>query len=242
MVKQFLTIKSLKEHIYKYGFEIEGFKISSNALRWLEKEKNRLNNLMKYENELYNLDYKLIGGIDEVGRGPLAGPVVAGCVILPKQSFIPDIDDSKKLSESKRELLSEIIKKKAIAYGIGIIDNEQIDRINILNSTYEAMKVAISNLNIKADFLLVDAITIPDIDIAQIPIIKGDAKSISIAAASIVAKVTRDNIMRKYDEMYPQYGFCKNKGYGTKEHIEAIKKYGPCPIHRKTFLKSILGD
>ncbi|WP_038069287.1 MULTISPECIES: ribonuclease HII [Thermoanaerobacterium] len=242
MVKQFLTIKSLKEHIYSYGFEIEGCKISSNALRWLEKEKSRLNNLMKYENELYNSDYKLIGGIDEVGRGPLAGPVVAGCVILPKQSLIPDIDDSKKLSEAKRELLSEIIKKKAISYGIGIIDNERIDRINILNSTYEAMKMAISNLNIKADFLLVDAISIPDIDIAQMSIVKGDAKSISIAAASIIAKVTRDNLMKKYDEIYPQYGFYKNKGYGTKEHIEAIKKYGPCPIHRKTFLKNILGD
>lgn len=242
MVKQFLTIKSLKEHIYSYGFDIERYKISSNALRWLEKEKSRLNNLMKYENELYDSDYKLIGGIDEVGRGPLAGPVVAGCVILPKQSFIPDIDDSKKLSEAKRELLSEIIKKKAISYGIGIIDNERIDRINILNSTYEAMKMAIYNLNIKADFLLVDAISIPDIDIAQMSIVKGDAKSISIAAASIIAKVTRDNLMKKYDEIYPQYGFYKNKGYGTKEHIEAIKKYGPCPIHRKTFLKNILGD
>ncbi|MDI3310484.1 MAG: ribonuclease HII [Thermoanaerobacterium sp.] len=242
MVKQFLTIKSLKEHIYNYGLKIEGYKISDNALKWLEKEKIRLNNLMHYENELYNLDYKLIGGIDEVGRGPLAGPIVAGCVVLPKQSFIPDIDDSKRLSESKRELLSEIIKKKAIAYGIGIIDNECIDRINILNSTYEAMKMAISDANIKADFLLIDAISIPDIDIAQMPIIKGDAKSISIAAASIIAKVERDNIMRKYDEIYPQYGFYKNKGYGTKEHIEAIKKYGPCPIHRKTFLKNILGD
>lgn len=242
MSQQSLNIKSLKEHIYNYGLNIDGLKLNDNALKWFDKERLRIENLTQYERELYKLNYKAIGGVDEVGRGPLAGPVVAGCVVLPKDVFIPDVNDSKKLGEEKRELLSEVIKKNAIAYGIGIIDNEYIDSVNILNSTYEAMRIAISKIDVEIDCLLIDAVKIPNIDIMQKPIIKGDMKSISIAAASIIAKVERDNLMKKYDELYPQYGFKKNKGYGTKEHIEAIKKYGPCPIHRKTFLKKIIGE
>ncbi|OXT07485.1 ribonuclease HII [Thermoanaerobacterium thermosaccharolyticum] len=242
MSQQSLNIKSLKEYIYNYGLNIDGLKLNDNALKWFDKERLRIENLTQYERELYKLNYKAIGGVDEVGRGPLAGPVVAGCVVLPKDVFIPDVNDSKKLGEEKRELLSEVIKKNAIAYGIGIIDNEYIDSVNILNSTYEAMRIAISKIDVEIDCLLIDAVKIPNIDIMQKPIIKGDMKSISIAAASIIAKVERDNLMKKYDELYPQYGFKKNKGYGTKEHIEAIKKYGPCPIHRKTFLKKIIGE
>lgn len=242
MSQQSLNIKSLKEYIYNYGLNIDGLKLNDNALKWFNKERLRIENLTQYERELYKLNYKAIGGVDEVGRGPLAGPVVAGCVVLPKDVFIPDVNDSKKLGEEKRELLSEVIKKNAIAYGIGIIDNEYIDSVNILNSTYEAMRIAISKIDVEIDCLLIDAVKIPNINIMQKPIIKGDMKSISIAAASIIAKVERDNLMKKYDELYPQYGFKKNKGYGTKEHIEAIKKYGPCPIHRKTFLKKIIGE
>ena len=242
MSQQSLNIKSLKEYIYNYGLNIDGLKLNDNALKWFDKERLRIENLTQYERELYKLNYKAIGGVDEVGIGPLAGPVVAGCVVLPKDVFIPDVNDSKKLGEEKRELLSEVIKKNAIAYGIGIIDNEYIDSVNILNSTYEAMRIAISKIDVEIDCLLIDAVKIPNIDIMQKPIIKGDMKSISIAAASIIAKVERDNLMKKYDELYPQYGFGKNKGYGTKEHIEAIKKYGPCPIHRKTFLKKIIGE
>jgi len=242
MSQQSLNIKSLKEYIYNYGLNIDGLKLNDNALKWFNKERLRIENLTQYERELYKLNYKAIGGVDEVGRGPLAGPVVAGCVVLPKDVFIPDVNDSKKLGEEKRELLSEVIKKNAIAYGIGIIDNEYIDSVNILNSTYEAMRIAISKIDVEIDCLLIDAVKIPNINIMQKPIIKGDVKSISIAAASIIAKVERDNLMKKYDELYPQYGFKKNKGYGTKEHIEAIKKYGPCPIHRKTFLKKIIGE
>ncbi|AST58980.1 ribonuclease HII [Thermoanaerobacterium thermosaccharolyticum] len=242
MSQQSLNIKSLKEYIYNYGLNIDGLKLNDNALKWFDKERLRIENLTQYERELYKLNYKAIGGVDEVGRGPLAGPVVAGCIVLPKDVFIPDVNDSKKLGEEKRELLSEVIKKNAIAYGIGIIDNEYIDSVNILNSTYEAMRIAISKIDVEIDCLLIDAVKIPNIDIMQKPIIKGDMKSISIAAASIIAKVERDNLMKKYDELYPQYGFKKNKGYGTKEHIEAIKKYGPCPIHRKTFLKKIIGE
>ncbi|WP_209454621.1 ribonuclease HII [Thermoanaerobacterium butyriciformans] len=242
MSQQSLNIKNLKEHIYNHGLNIDGLKLNDNALKWFNKEMLRIENLTQYERELYKSNCKVIGGVDEVGRGPLAGPVVAGCVVLPKDVFIPDINDSKKLREEKRELLSEVIKRNAIAYGIGIINNEYIDSVNILNSTYEAMRIAISKIDVKIDCLLIDAVKIPNIEIMQKPIIKGDIKSISIAAASIIAKVERDNLMKKYDELYPQYGFGKNKGYGTKEHIEAIKKYGPCPIHRKTFLKKIIGE
>ena len=182
----------------------------------------------------------IMAGMDEAGRGPLCGPVVAGAVILPKNCDILYINDSKKLSEKMRDTLYEEISKRAIAWGVGIVSPERIDEINILQATYEAMRIAIGNLSVTPDILLNDAVTIPDIDIMQVPIIKGDAKSQTIAAASIMAKVTRDRIMAQYDELYPEYGFAKHKGYGTKAHIEAIKEYGPCPIHRRTFIKKIV--
>ena len=181
-------------------------------------------------------DHQAICGIDEVGRGPFAGPVVAGAVILPKDHPILYLNDSKKLSEKKREELYEVILKEAVATGIGMASPARIDEINILQATYEAMRMAISNLSVQPDLLLNDAVTIPEIEIMQIPIIKGDAKSVSIAAASIVAKVTRDRMMEEYDKVLPEYGFASNKGYGSAAHIEALKKYGPSPIHRKTFI------
>ncbi len=185
-------------------------------------------------------DYEFICGIDEVGRGPLAGPVVAGAVILPKDCDILYLNDSKQLSEKKREELYEVIMEKALATGLGFVSPERIDEINILQATYEAMRQAIQNLKIRPDLLLNDAVTIPNVDIRQVPIIKGDAKSISIAAASIIAKVTRDRLMVKYDEVFPGYGFAGNKGYGAKAHIEAIQKLGATPIHRKTFIKNFI--
>ena len=204
----------------------------------LEKEKARIEELWKYEREYASYGY--ICGIDEVGRGPLAGPVVAGAVILPKDCDILYINDSKKLSEKKREELYEVIMEKALAVGLGYATPERIDEINILQATYEAMRQAISNLKISPDILLNDAVTIPGIECKQIPIIKGDAKSISIGAASIIAKVTRDRLMVDYDSIYPEYGFASNKGYGASVHIEALKKYGPTPIHRKSFIKNFL--
>ena len=171
-----------------------------------------------------------------MGRGPLAGPVVAGAVILPKDCNILYINDSKKLSEKKREELYDIIMEQAVATGIGMVGPGRIDEINILQATYEAMREAIHNLSVTPDILLNDAVTIPEVPIRQIPIIKGDAKSISIGAASIIAKVTRDRLMVEYDKVMPEYGFASNKGYGSKEHIEALKKYGPSPIHRRSFI------
>ena len=203
------------------------------------KELERCENLKKYERE-YEA-YAHICGIDEVGRGPLAGPVVAGAVILPKDCDILYINDSKKLSEKKREELYDVIMEKAVAVGLGYSTPERIDEINILQATYEAMREAIGKLSVKPDLLLNDAVTIPKVDIRQVPIIKGDAKSISIGAASIVAKVTRDRLMVQYDEVYPEYGFASNKGYGAQIHIDALKKYGPCPIHRKTFITHFCG-
>ena len=173
-------------------------------------------------------------------QGPLAGPVVAGAVILPKNCDILYINDSKKLSEKKREELYEIIMEKAIATGIGYASVERIDEINILQATFEAMREAISKLAVSPDILLNDAVTIPNVEIQQVPIIKGDAKSISIGAASIIAKVTRDRLMVNYDEIFPEYGFASNKGYGSAQHIEAIKKFGPCPIHRRTFIGNFI--
>lgn len=207
-------------------------------LNKLEAEKARIEQLKFYEKKYQ--DYEFICGIDEVGRGPLAGPVMAGAVILPKDCDILYINDSKKLSEAKREALYEEIMEKAVAVAIGVNTPERIDEINILQATYEAMREAISNLSQQPDLLLNDAVTIPEVTIRQIPIIKGDAKSISIGAASIVAKVTRDRLMVEYDKMYPQYGFASNKGYGSAEHIEALKKYGPTPIHRRSFIKNFL--
>ncbi len=204
----------------------------------LEAELKRIEALKQYEKEYEHLGY--VCGIDEVGRGPFAGPVVACAVILPKDCNILYINDSKKLSEKRREELYDIIIKEAVAYGIGIKDNNRIDEINILQATYEAMREAISNLKVKPDVLLNDAVTIPGVDIKQVPIIKGDAKSISIGAASIVAKVTRDRMMAEFDEKYPGYEFAKNKGYGTAAHIEGLKKYGPCEIHRRSFIHNYL--
>lgn len=186
-------------------------------------------------------EYSYICGIDEVGRGPLAGPVVAGAVILPKEEEILYLNDSKQLSEKKREELYDIIMDKAVGVGIGVVPPARIDEINILQATYEAMRIAISKLPVKPDLLLNDAVTIPQVDIKQIGIIKGDARSISIAAASIVAKVTRDRMMVEYDKLYPEYYFASNKGYGSKAHVEVLKQIGPCAIHRSSFLGKILG-
>ncbi len=205
----------------------------------LEAEIARLKIMQEFEEKYKAFNY--IAGVDEVGRGPLAGPVVASCVILDRNIQILYINDSKKLSEKKRESLYDEICEKSVAYGIGIVSPGRIDEINILNATYEAMKAAISSLDIKPDILLNDAVHIPDLDIKQVSIIKGDAKSISIAAASIVAKVSRDRLMVEYDTIYPEYKFAKNKGYGTKEHISAIKEHGLCPIHRRSFVGNIIG-
>ncbi|MEG0108792.1 MAG: ribonuclease HII [Lachnospiraceae bacterium] len=204
----------------------------------MEQELFRLQEMHQYE-EQYKA-YSYICGIDEVGRGPLAGPVVAGAVILPKDCQILYMNDSKKLSEKKRELLYLEIMEKAIATGIGMVGPGRIDEINILQATYEAMRMAINNLSIKPDILLNDAVNIPQVSIPQVPIIKGDAKSVSIAAASIIAKVTRDHLMIQYEEALPGYGFASNKGYGTKAHIEALKSLGATPIHRKSFIKNFV--
>lgn len=202
-----------------------------------EKELLRTEEMKRYEKEYAR--YVHICGIDEVGRGPLAGPVVAGAVILPKDCSLLYLNDSKKLSEKRREELYEKIMETAVAVGIGYNTPARIDEINILQATYEAMRRAVADLSVKPDLLLNDAVTIPEIEIKQVPIIKGDAKSISIAAASIVAKVTRDRLMVKYGEVYPEYGFASHKGYGTAMHMDAIRKYGPTPIHRKSFIKNI---
>lgn len=207
-------------------------------LQKLEAERERIHRLGKYEREYAQYGY--ICGIDEVGRGPLAGPVVAGAVILPKDCEILYINDSKKLSAKKREELYDIIMEQAVATGIGMVSPQRIDEINILQATYEAMREAISKLSVTPDILLNDAVTIPQVDIPQVPIIKGDAKSISIGAASIIAKVTRDRLMEEYEKIMPEYGFASNKGYGSGAHIEVIKTYGPSPIHRMTFIKNFL--
>ncbi len=195
--------------------------------------------IMKEFDAQYEM-YGAICGIDEAGRGPLCGPVVAGAVILPRDCDILYINDSKKLSEKKRDELYAQIDKGAVTWAVGIVSPQVIDEINILQATYEAMRQAISKLTVTPDILLNDAVTIPGVDIRQLPFVKGDAKSQSIAAASIMAKVTRDRIMEEYDKLYPQYGFARHKGYGTKAHIEAIREYGPCPIHRRTFIKNFI--
>jgi len=204
----------------------------------LKIERERLEGMKVYEYQYRDRGY--LCGIDEVGRGPLAGPVVAGAVILPEDCEILYLNDSKKLSEKKRELLYDEIMEKAVATGIGIIGPKRIDEINILQATYEAMRMAIANLKVRPDLLLNDAVTIPKVDIPQVPIIKGDAKSVSIAAASIIAKVTRDRMMVQYEELFPGYGFASNKGYGSAKHIEALKAEGPCTIHRRSFIKNFV--
>ncbi|WP_287387064.1 ribonuclease HII [Lachnospira sp.] len=204
----------------------------------MEEEMARVEAMFEYEKQHPDCEY--IAGIDEVGRGPLAGPVVTCCIIMPKDVRIPYVNDSKKVTKKRREMLYDIIMEKAIAVSIGINDEKRIDEINILQATYEAMRKAINNLEVKPDILLNDAVNIPEIDIPQIPIIKGDAKSFTIACASIIAKVTRDRMMEEYDKKYPGYGFAKNMGYGTKEHTDALRKLGPCEIHRRTFIKNFV--
>ena len=202
----------------------------------LEKELARLEAMREYEDTYDACAY--ICGIDEAGRGPLAGPVVAAAAVLPKDCQIFYLNDSKKLSEKKRDFLFDEIKEKAVAYGIGIVSPQVIDEINILQATYEAMRQAISQLNVIPEILLNDAVTIPGVDIMQVPIVKGDAKSVSIAAASILAKVTRDRLMEQYADVFPEYDFASNKGYGSAAHIAALKEYGPTPIHRHSFIKN----
>ena len=209
-------------------------------LEKLEAEKKRMENMAIYERKYGDFSY--ICGIDEVGRGPLAGPVVAGAVILPKNCDILYLNDSKKLSEKMREELYEEIMEKAVATGIGMVSPARIDEINILQATYEAMRIAIGNLKVQPDLLLNDAVTIPEVSIRQVPIIKGDAKSMSIAVASIIAKVTRDRLMVEYDAIFPEYGFAGNKGYGSAMYIEAIKKMGPTPIHRRCFIGNFVNS
>jgi len=206
-----------------------------------EKEENRLKELKEIEKGYYQKGIEKICGIDEAGRGPLAGPVVIAAVIMPQDSMLEGVNDSKKVSEKKRELLYDQIKEEAISYSIAIIDEKEIDRVNILNATKEGLTNTIKGLDVKPDLILVDALTgIDTCGIPYVPIIKGDAKCYNIAAASILAKVTRDRIMRKMDEKYPVYGFEKHKGYGTAAHIQAIKEHGLCPIHRKSFTKNFV--
>lgn len=204
----------------------------------LSAERERLYQMLSYEREYQHLGY--VCGVDEAGRGPLAGPVVAGAVILPENCEILYLNDSKQLSEKRREELYDEIQEKAIAVGVGIIGPRRIDEINILQATYEAMCEALGQLSVMPQILLNDAVTIPQVTIPQVPIIKGDAKSLSIAAASVIAKVTRDRMMKEYDDLMPEYGFAGHKGYGSAAHIAAIKKYGPSPIHRATFIKNFL--
>lgn len=204
----------------------------------LQAERERLEQMKEYEYAYAACEN--ICGIDEAGRGPLAGPVVAGAVTLPKDCEILYLNDSKKLSEKRREELFLEIKEKAVAWSVGIVGPDVIDEINILQATYQAMRQAVAGLSVTPDILLNDAVTIPGVDIMQAPIIKGDAKSVSIAAASILAKVTRDHMMAEYDILFPEYGFAKHKGYGTASHIAVIKTIGPCPIHRRTFIKKFV--
>lgn len=205
----------------------------------LQAERERLERMKEYEDTYAACAY--ICGIDEAGRGPLAGPVVAGAAVLPKDCEILFLNDSKKLSEKRREELFVEIQEKAISWSVGIVGPDVIDEINILQATYEAMRRAVAGLSVIPDILLNDAVTIPGIEIMQVPIIKGDAKSVSIAAASVLAKVTRDHMMAEYDSLFPEYGFARHKGYGTAAHIAALKEHGPCPIHRRTFIKNFAG-
>ena len=206
-----------------------------------EKEIERFNLLKLEEKKLYESGIEYICGIDEAGRGPLAGPVVVGAVILPENSFIEGVNDSKKISEKKREKIYEQIIEEAIAYSVGIVDQRKIDEINILNATKLGVKLALEGLNQKPELIMVDALNnIDTLGIPYISVVKGDAKNYSIAAASIIAKVTRDRIMKEWDEIYPIYGFAKHKGYGTAEHIKIIKENGPCILHRESFIKNFI--
>ena len=236
-------VEELEEVIAKYQFdERSGVKkLIEKARKTQEKlrlERERIEEMREFEHKYQ--EYEYICGIDEVGRGPLAGPVVAAAVILPKDCEILYLNDSKQVSEKKREELYDEIMEKAIAVGIGSASHAVIDEINILNATYVAMREAISKLEVTPSLLLNDAVHIPEVTIKQVSLIKGDARSVSIAAASIIAKVTRDRLMQEYDKVFPGYGFAKNKGYGSKEHIEALKKQGPCLIHRNSFIHNFV--
>lgn len=207
-----------------------------------EEEQARLYEMQSIEREKHNAGYNFIAGVDEAGRGPLAGPVYAAAVILPDNVFIEGLNDSKKLSEKKREALFDVICEKAVAYSIASIDEKRIDEINILNATFEAMNKAVDGLKIRPDYVLIDGNRIKGMEIPHETVVKGDSKSVSIAAASILAKVSRDRYIVEIAKIYPEYGFEKHKGYGTAAHNEAILKYGECPIHRRTFLKKLLGE
>ena len=233
------AIQKLYAFKEEYGSKIDKliFKYEKKKLL-LEKELKRFEDMCHYEKEARREGKKFIAGIDEAGRGPLAGPVVAAAVILPEDIFISGLNDSKKLNEKQREELYAIITEKAIAYDVGIVDEKIIDELNILNATKMAMEISVESLKVKPDLLLIDAVKLDGLKMQQKSIIKGDALSISIAAASIIAKVTRDRLIEDLDTTYPDYGFKKHKGYGTKEHIDAIKKFGNCPIHRTSFTKN----
>lgn len=242
-ILQAASVEALPEFIETYSSDERAgvrklVETAKKRLTALEKERARIEALRVYEEQYAEYDY--ICGVDEVGRGPLAGPVVAGAVILPKGCRILYINDSKQLSEKKREELYSVITEQAAAWAVGYASPERIDEINILQATYEAMRQAIGKLQPVPGILLNDAVRIPGISVPQVSIIKGDAKSITIGAASIVAKVTRDRMMRDYDQIYPAYGFAENKGYGSQGHIEALQKYGPTPIHRKSFIRNFI--
>jgi ribonuclease HII len=207
-----------------------------------EAQQELLQKLIQTENECRQKGFRRIAGADEAGRGPLAGPVVAACVIMPEDGLIPGVNDSKKLSEAKREELYEKIIKTAVSYRTGIVEQDVIDELNILAATRLAFKRAIDSMEITPDYLYTDMIDKLDIALPWTPIVKGDAQIYSVAAASIVAKVTRDRIMREYDKLYPEYGFVRHKGYGTAEHMDAIRKYGPTPLHRRSFIKKLTGE
>ena len=236
---------SIKELIEEYGASkkagvqrlVEQYK---KKLAGLADERLRVEQMLVYEKKY--AAYSAICGVDEAGRGPLAGPVVAAAVILPKTARLLYVNDSKKLTPAKRDELYDVIMREAVSVGVGVASAKRIDEINILQADYEAMRDAVARLLPKPDLLLNDAVTIPGIDVKQVPIIKGDAKSLSIAAASIIAKVTRDRMMYEYDKLYPEYGFAANKGYGSQAHIEALKKHGACPIHRKSFIGNFVKE
>lgn len=236
-----LAIEKLVFYQEEHGISLDKLieKYERKLLR-AEKERERYESMCLYERDAQKKGYNFIAGIDEAGRGPLAGPVVAAAVVLPEDIYIDKLNDSKKLTAQKREELFQIIKEKAIAYGVGIVDEKYIDEMNILNATKRAMMMAINSLDIRPDILFIDAVNLENGSIEEISIEKGDMLSVSIAAASIVAKVTRDRIIDSLDTLYPQYGFIRNKGYGTAEHINAIKKYGICPIHRVSFTRKFV--
>ena len=237
----------LQQFIHTYGTDARSgvqtlVEQTKKKLVQLEAEYVRSEKMLAFERKYHAMGSRYICGIDEVGRGPLAGPVVACAVILPEDEMLLHLNDSKQVPRKKREILYDIIREKAVAYGIGVVSEKRIDEINILQATYEAMRMAIANLKVQPDLLLNDAVRIPEVDIKQVPIIKGDAKSVSIAAASIVAasivaKVTRDRMMVEYDKVYPGYDFASNMGYGSAKHYAGLDKLGPCEIHRRTYIK-----